>query len=252
MDKSKMNKNKIVTLCISLTTVLALAILLPASAQQETSQQMKSSIAADGNVKLPQPSLKSSVSIEQALSERRSLRAYKDQPIALNELSQLLWAAQGITEPVKGLRTAPSPMAMYTLKVYAITLNVNGIAQGAYRYEPKTHELILISKGDKREDVKRPAPTAEQAAIAAKLGHADPFPTTPLVFVITGDGTKTKNSSLYYLEAGHVAQNIVLQCASLGMGGVTTMASYNADKLKTLLKMSADEVPIYSIPVGKK
>jgi len=210
------------------------------------------SIAAEGDVKLPQPSLKSDVSIEEALSGRRSLRTYKNQPITLNELSQLLWAAQGITEPVKSLRTAPSPMAMFTLKVYAITLNVNGIAQGAYRYEPKTHELILISKGDKREDVKRPAPTAEQAAIAAKLGHADPFPTTPLVFVITGDGAKTKNSSLYYLEAGHAAQNILLQCVSLGMGGVTTMASYNADKLKALLKMADDEAPIYSIPVGKK
>lgn len=209
-------------------------------------------IAEEGDVKLPQPSLKSDISIEKALSERRSLRTYKDQPITLHELSQLLWAAQGITEPVKGLRTAPSPMAMFTLKVYAIPLNVNGIARGAYRYEPKTHELILISKGDKREDVKRPAPTAEQAAIAAKLGHADPFPTTPLVFVITGDGAKTKNSALYYLEAGHVAENILLQCVSLGMGGVTTMASYNADKLKALLKIADDEVLIYSIPVGKK
>jgi SagB-type dehydrogenase family enzyme len=252
MDKLKMNKKKIMALCISLTAVLAFAILHPALAQQQTSRQKNSSIAAEGDVKLPQPSLKSNVSIEQALSERRSLRTYKDQSITLNELSQLLWAAQGITEPVKGLRTAPSPMAMFTLKVYAVTLNVNGIARGAYRYEPETHKLILISIGDKREDVKRPAPTAEQAAIAAKLGHADPFPTTPLVLVITADGTKTKNSSLFYLEAGHVAQNIVLQCVSLGMGGVTTMASYNADKLKTLLKMSADEVPVYSIPVGKK
>jgi SagB-type dehydrogenase family enzyme len=209
-------------------------------------------IAAEGDVKLPQPSLKSDVSIEKALSERRSLREYKAQPVTLNELSQLLWAAQGINEPVKGLRTAPSPMAMYTLKLYAVTLNVNGIAQGAYRYEPKSHELILISKGDKREDIKRPAPTAEQAAAAAKMGHADPFPTTPLVFVITGDGSKTKNSALYYLEAGHAAENLVLQCVSLGMGGVTTMASSNADKLKALLQMANDEVPIYAIPVGKK
>jgi SagB-type dehydrogenase family enzyme len=209
-------------------------------------------MAAEGDVKLPQPSLTSNVSIEKALAERRSLRTYKDEPVTLNELSQLLWAAQGITEPVKGLRTAPSGMAMYTLKLYAVTLNVTGIPQGAYRYEPKNHELILISKGDKREDVKRPAPTAEQAAAASKMGHADPFPTTPLVFVITGDGAKTKNSALYYLEAGHAAQNIVLQCASLGMGGVTTMASSTADKLKALLHMADDEVPIYSIPVGKK
>jgi SagB-type dehydrogenase family enzyme len=246
MDKHKMNRIKITALCISLIVVFAFGILTQASGQQQAS------IESGGEIKLPQPSYKSNVSIEQALSERRSLRTFKNQSISLSEVSQLLWAAQGITEPAKGLRTAPSPMATYTLKVYAVALNVSGMAQGAYRYEPKTHELVLISKGDKREDVKRPAPTAEQAAVAAKLGHADPFPTTPLVIVITGDSAKTKNSSLFYLEAGHVAQNIVLQCVSLGMGGVTTMASYNADKLKTLLKLAEDEVPIYSIPVGKK
>ncbi|MBN1626300.1 MAG: nitroreductase family protein, partial [Deltaproteobacteria bacterium] len=72
--------------------------------------------AAEGDIKLPQPSLESDVSIEQALASRRSLRTYADTPVTLKEISQLLWAAQGVTEPEKGFRTAPSGMASYPLE----------------------------------------------------------------------------------------------------------------------------------------
>ncbi|MDB9822949.1 SagB/ThcOx family dehydrogenase [Deltaproteobacteria bacterium] len=221
------------------------------------------SFSAEGDIKLPQPSITSDVSIEKALSERRSLRTYKNEPVTLNELSQLLWAGQGITEPEKGFRTAPSGMATYVLNLYAITLDVSGVPQGAYRYEPKGHELILISKGDKREDMKNdrrpsgpsPGGSADDSGTSATpariAGHADPIPSTPLIFVITGDGSKARGSASYYLEAGHAAQNIALQCVSLGMGGVT-MAGFNADKLKDLLKMKDKDVPIYVMPVGKK
>jgi nitroreductase len=225
--------------------------------------------ASESEVKLPQPSLKSDVSIEQALASRRSLRTFADTPVTLKELSQLLWAAQGITDPENGFRTAPSGMASYPLTVYVACFDVTGIAPGIYRYEPDGHSLTLITAGDTRESFKkqsggRPAggesrgdsadAPAEQPAPAASskmAAHADASLTAAAVFVITTDTAKSFGSAGYYLEAGHVAQNIVLQCVSLDMGGVT-MAGFSADSLTPLLKLTETETPIYVIPVGKK
>lgn len=222
-------------------------------------------IAAEGDIKLLQPSLKSDVSIEQALASRRSLRTYADTPVTLSDLSQLLWAAQGITDPEKGFRTAPSGMARYPLKVYAAAFNVAGVPQGIYRYEPTDHELVLVTEGDTRDSFKRETRTASPegrstsasasetaASRSGVAGHADPIPTAAVMFVITADTKKAYASSGYYLEAGHVAQNIVLQCVSLDMGGVTTAGLSIADTLKKMLKLPENEVPVYVIPVGKK
>ena len=219
--------------------------------------------AAEGVVELPEPSLKSDVSIEQALASRRSLRTYADAPISLENLSQLLWAAQGITEPERGLRTAPSGMAKYPLKVYAACFNVTGIPQGAYLYEPAGHKLTLIAGGDTKNSFTREAPPtapegrgtpadapADSASRPARAARPDPASTATAAIVITAD-TEKMSASGYYLEAGHVAQNIVLQCIPLDMGGVTT-ASFSADKLKKLLKLPETEVTVYVLPVGKK
>ena len=99
-------------------------------------------------VKLPSPVYESTVSIEKALAERRSIRSYKEETLTLKELSQILWAAQGITEPTKGLRTAPSPKAVYLLLVYVLPGNVTNLSMGIYQYRPQGHELIKIADGD--------------------------------------------------------------------------------------------------------
>lgn len=212
-------------------------------------------ISAQGDIKLSQPSLSSDVSIEKALNKRRSLREYKDAPVSLKELTQLLWAGQGITDEKNGFRTAPSGMASYPLNLYAITFNVTGVPQGLYRYEPKGHELILVSKGDKREAVTDarfsgppPGVSGDAAAEATTkmASHANPLPTAPLIFIIT---SKSKGGGS--LEAGHVAQNILLQCVSLDMGGVP-MGGIDFDKLKKALNIDENEEGIYLIPVGKK
>ena len=71
----------------------------------------------NAEIKLPEPVKNSDTSIEEALLERRSIRQYKDDPLTLAEVSQLLWAAQGITG-LWGWRTAPSAGATYPLEVY--------------------------------------------------------------------------------------------------------------------------------------
>ena len=232
-------------------------------------------VAAEGDIKLPPPSLKSDVSIEQALSERRSLRTYKDVPVTIAEVSQLMWAAQGITDPERGYRTAPSGMAAFPLYVYSVAFNVTGIPQGAYRYDPAGHELILVTKGDLRNQFKRrpfspdsssgsklPSPESQGTASPRDGGASgsptppgpgimtDPVDTAALMIIITGN-IKQTNEPSYYLEAGHVAQNIALQCVSLDMGVVTTRG-FDEEALKRLLNLSEWEHPIYVLPAGKE
>ena len=101
------------------------------------------------DVKLPEPRHDSDVSLEQTLLQRRSVRNYVGEPLSLQEVSQLLWATQGITDP-RGLRTAPSAGALYPLEVYVVVGSVQSLSPGVYRYEPDEHQLVKTVDGDKR------------------------------------------------------------------------------------------------------
>ena len=105
-------------------------------------------LGQESAIKLPEPRHESNVSVEKALHERRSVRSYKEEPLSLAEVSQLLWAAQGITEPKRGLRTAPSARATYLLEVYVVAAKVTGLPAGMYRYRPRGHELARLPAGD--------------------------------------------------------------------------------------------------------
>jgi hypothetical protein len=100
-------------------------------------------------VELPVPETKGLMSVEEAICRRRSIRSFTDEPIRISEVSQLLWAAQGITDYERKLRAAPSAGATYPLKVYLVVSNngVVGLAEGLYHYDPFTHQLEYILKG---------------------------------------------------------------------------------------------------------
>ncbi|GAI36261.1 unnamed protein product, partial [marine sediment metagenome] len=103
-------------------------------------------------INLPEPQYDSDVSIEQSFLNRRSIRSYTGEPLTLQEVSQLLWAAQGITDP-RGFRTAPSAGALYPLEVYLVAGDVEDLTSGVYRYEPDGHQLARIIDGDKRAEL---------------------------------------------------------------------------------------------------
>ena len=189
-------------------------------------------------LKLPPPRYDSEVSIEKGLLERRSIRSYKEEPLSLNELSQILWAAQGITEPKKGLRTAPSPRAVYLLEVYVLPGNVTNLSIGMYQYQPQGHELIKIADGDKKAELFKAA------------GQA-PIKNAPVALVITGLSEKTQNSAWMYLEAGHAAENIYLQAVSLKLGTVA-MGGFKEDEVRKALNLPEKERVLYIMPIGKK
>ena len=195
-------------------------------------------------IKLPRPKYDSSTSVEQALLERRSVRVYKDEPLTFMEVSQLLWAAQGITESSRGFRTAPSAGALYPLEVYVVIGNVEEITQGVYKYKPHEHELVKISHGNVRDEL----------TIAALGQNWIGKSAIVIVFAAIYERTTKKYGDrgirYVHMEAGHVAQNVCLQAVSLNLGTVV-VAAFKDEKVRKILNMSAKEQPLYIIPVGK-
>jgi len=213
-----------------LALALPICLKVPSTLAQEKS--------GGETITLPSPAYESAMSIERALSERRSIRSYKEEPLTLNELSQILWGAQGITEPTKGLRAAPSPRAAYLLQVYVLPGNVTNLPMGIYKYQPQGHELVKIADGDKKAELFKAA------------GQA-PIKQAPVALVITGLSEKTQNPAWMYLEAGHAAENVYLQAVSLKLGTVS-MAGFKEDEVRKVLNLPEKERVIYIMPVGKK
>lgn len=195
-------------------------------------------------IKLPEPRQDSDVSIEQSLLNRRSCRSYTGEPITLQELSQLLWAAQGITDP-RGYRTAPSAGALYPLEVYVVAGNVQNLAAGVYRYKPLEHELIPLIHGDKRNELANAAlrqPWVKEGAL-------------DIVFTAVYKRTTVKYGDrgikYVHIEAGHAAQNLCLQAAAMELG-VVTVGAFHDEQVVKVLNLPDTEQPLYIIPVGRK
>lgn len=193
---------------------------------------------AEQPVKLPAPVLTSDTSVEKAIAERRSVRSYKNEPLQLSEVGQVLWSAQGITDQVKGLRAAPSPKAAYLVTVYVVATDVSGLAPGVYRYEPKGHELVQVVAGDRK------------GALYDAVGQGQ-IKSAPAVLAIAGDVSRGSNQNWAFLEAGHVSENIYLQCVSLKLGTVS-MAGFKPDQAKKALGIQDKNEIIYLMPLGKK
>jgi SagB-type dehydrogenase family enzyme len=189
-------------------------------------------------IKLTQPKYTGNVSIEQALMERRSIRSYKAEPLAFSDISQILWAAQGVTEKTRGLRTAPSPRVMYLIEVYLVAGNVIGIPAGLYKYQPNEHGLLKIAEGDIK------------TKLYAAVGQS-PIKNAPAALILTGMQKRSTNPGWMYLEAGHAAQNVYLQAVSLNLGTVS-MGGFIEENVKKALNLPNDELTIYIMPLGKK
>ena len=193
--------------------------------------------------KLPDPKSRGIVSLEDSLAKRRSVREYDNTPLSLEEVSQLLWAAQGITAHW-GARTAPSAGALYPLEVIVVVGNVVDLPPGGYRYDPKGHELAGITLGDLRP----------QLASAALGQSAVRNAAINVVFTAVYQRTTRKYGDrgiqYVHMEAGHAAQNLCLQATALGLGTVP-IGAFDDEQVGRLLNLPKDERPLYLIPVGK-
>ena len=191
---------------------------------------------------LPEPRTDGQQSLEQLLAKRRSVRDFADVSMSLLEVGQLLWAAQGISDP-QGRRTAPSAGALYPLELYLVVGEVNGLATGLYQYEPEGHRIVKIASGDRRDVLARAALSQGWLADASAL----------IVFAGVLERTSrkygTRAERYVHIEVGHAAENMFLQAEALGLGTVV-VGAFDDNEVIEVLQLPAGTRPYLLMPIG--
>lgn len=241
-----MNKNNIITIFCIMFFFLGCAILSDGTPvtlvfAKETKFLKGGNLNLPGSIKLTEPKRTGKVSVEEALSKRRSAREYGKGSLSMEEVSQLLWSAQGINNE-RGDRTAPSAGALYPLEIYLVIGEVKGINPGIYHYNPEKNNITLKTEGDLREK------------LAVVSLHQNSITKAPAVLVIAAVYERTtkkygeRGVKYVHMEVGCAAENIYLQCESLGLATVFIGAFEDA-KVKKILGIK--EEPLAIMPVGK-
>ena len=198
---------------------------------------LSQSIDFDDVIRLPQPEVKGGASLVESLAKRRSIREFAFNRLSVQQIGQLLWAAQGISEKSWGLRTAPSAGALYPLELYVV------LPEGIYHYNPRRHELKREIEGDRRRDLQK-----------AALGQ-DAIGEAPAVFVFVALYERTavkygdRAARYVHIETGHACQNLLLQATALDLGGVP-IGAFHDDRIADVLKLEKNASPLYLVPIG--
>jgi len=198
-------------------------------------------------IKLSDPGHEGGALLWEVLARRRSQRRFADSPLTETEVSQLLWAAQGIScrSREHAFRTAPSAGALYPVETYLVVNSVAGIEPGVYHYDVEHHELEQLKTGAHRQEVAR---SALDQGMAARAG---------VVFVWTALFPRSKwkyRQRAYryvYLDAGHIAQNVALAAVALGLGSCQIAALYDDEANALLAVDGTTESTIYMTVVGR-
>lgn len=195
------------------------------------------------HIKLPELRYDSKVSIEQCLINRRSIRSYTNKALTMEEISQLVWAAQGITGS-EGYRTIPSAGALYPLETYVVAGNVQELPPGIYRYHPGDHHLIEVTSGDIRDRLAKAA--LGQSCIhrgAASIVLSAVYKRTTIKY-------GSRGIRYTHIEAGHAAQNVLLEATAMGLG-TAPIGAFNDEQVARAMSLPENEIPLYILPIGR-
>ena len=198
--------------------------------------------AATGELLLPEPATTGELSVEEAIARRRSVRSFSDRGIALTDLSQLLWAAQGVTGPEGFKRAAPSAGAKYPLEVFVAVGDVEGLDPGLYRYLPGTHALLSAGGEDVRE------------RLCGEALYQEWIEDAPVVLIVTAVYERTmakygeRGVRYVHIEVGAVSENVYLEAESLGLG-TTFVGAFSDAGVKEILG-TEDAEPLGILPIG--
>jgi SagB-type dehydrogenase family enzyme len=226
---------RLVFLCAALS--IPAAILAGGFGARAGDAKEETMASAADTIRLPAVPAKGAISIEEAIWLRRSVRGFSEESPSVDAVSRLLWAAQGITDPKNGLRSAPSAGATYPLEIF--------LATGEYvaRYVPDKHCLVVTMRGDMRK------------ALVAAAFDQNWFEKAPLVFIFTAVVKRTadrydERANLYVpVEVGCASENLMLEAAALGLGSVA-VGAFAEDKVRTSLELPKGWDPYLIVPVG--
>ena len=199
----------------------------------------------EGTLNLPAPMLEGNISLQKAIKDRRTVRSFSNKSLTIGQLSQILWAAQGITEDRGLKRAAPSAGALYPIDVYAVIGNnsVRELSKGVYHYLPSDHSIEKIIDTDARTDV--------AVASLRQMWMA----TAPVILVLTAQygritvkyGERGKRYAM--IEVGHIGQNIFLQCEAMGICAGIVGAFYDT-QVAGAIKTQKHHEPLIIMPLG--
>jgi len=199
-------------------------------------------------VSLPSPETQQGKTLWETIKKRRSVRDFEDVAITLEDLSQLLWASQGITakEQYYSFRATPSAGALYPVETYLVVNNVHGLEQGLYHYAVEDGELEFVKRGDHRGSVSKAALEQYMCAVAN------------VVFIWTAVFNRAKYKyrqrayRYVYLDAGHICQNLSLAAVALGLASCPIAAFYDGEVNELLGVDGKEESALYLCVVGKE
>ncbi|MEW6111957.1 MAG: SagB/ThcOx family dehydrogenase [Thermodesulfobacteriota bacterium] len=207
-------------------------------------------LSAQNEVRLPKPDLKGSVSVAQALAKKKTVRQYKGTPLTLQQVSQLLWVANGDVprDAMSGatFKVMPSAGGLYPLEVFLV-VGQGGVAEvpaGVYQYNPRKNALELTTQGDKRSLL------ANAALGQMWLARAPALVVIGAIFERTTMKYGSRGVNYVMMEAGSSNQNIYLQAESLGIsaGGV---GAFDDARVASVLGLPSSVKPLMIVAVGK-
>jgi len=205
-----------------------LFIIIPAEGQE---------MKAQNEIALPEPKTKGVMSLEESIAKRRSVRSYRSKKLSLQQISQLLWAAQGVTDTNRGLRAAPSAGGMYPLEIYLVK------DDGIFNYKYDRHSLEKISGKDVRSNL---------VVVAWNQIFIQQAPVSVVICAVRSrvtDRYGARGDMYVDIEVGHAAENLHLQAVALGLASVP-VGAFDDGKVRKILGLPRNVEPIYIIPVG--
>ena len=212
----------------------------------DTKPDIYKSYPDSDTIELPSPGNLATMSLHDAIQNRRSIRTFSDEPLTPEQLSYLLWASTGIQRIEDGyeFRTAPSAGALYPIETYLVVNNITGIKRGVYHYNIKRHILEQLAEGNFCEKIRLASLYQEMAY------HA------PVVFVWTAVFYRSKwkyDQRAYryiYLDAGHIAENLALAATALELGSCQIGALFDEEVNAILNIDGSEESVLYMSVVG--
>ena len=225
-------------------TVGSRSLTSEAKSNETTNFSEHMNLQPGSTIDLPQPVTDGQMSLEEALTLRRSVRSYTEEPLTVSEVSQLLWSAQGITDE-RGYRTAPSAGATFPLEMFLVISNVDGLQKGLYHYHPDGHQLEFIREADLAE------PLYQASLSQSMILEGGVVLVFGAIFERTTERYGERGIRYVHNEIGHASQNVHLQAAALDLGTVV-IGAYNDDEVEEALRLGDQYRVLYLMPVGKQ